>query len=156
LKPTPILITVDGILLVNSEEDNASYVCLIQRKNEPFKDQWCLPGGFVDPGETLENAVTREIEEETGLFMFNPQLFKIQDDPDRDPRDRVVSIVFWSSFNTKAFKMVSANDDAKDSKFIPLQQALDLDLGFDHKQILEDFWKSKRRTLLPKKERAHK
>ena len=86
-KKNPSL-TVDGILI---EYDQ---ILLIQRKNEPFKNIWALPGGFVEYGETVERAIKREFFEETGLFCEIVDIIGIYSDPNRDPRGHTISIVY--------------------------------------------------------------
>ncbi|HRT31038.1 MAG TPA: NUDIX hydrolase, partial [Anaerolineae bacterium] len=71
-------------------------VLLIQRGHPPFKGAWALPGGFVEEGETLEQAARRELQEETGLTDLPLQQLAAFGDPGRDPRGWTVSVVFWS------------------------------------------------------------
>jgi ADP-ribose pyrophosphatase YjhB (NUDIX family) len=150
VKPTPILITVDAIVVVNDPDVDCSKILLVQRQNNPFKNKWCLPGGFVDPGETLEQAVIREVKEETNIDLFKPTLFDILDDVDRDPRGRTISFVFSEFLNSGALKMVQPGDDAKNASWAYLDHDTDF-LGFDHSKVVQRFYKKQRRNLLPKK-----
>ncbi len=67
---------------------------LVKRKNDPFKGYWALPGGFVEYGETVEHAATREMREETGLEICILDIVGVYSDPNRDPRGHVISIAF--------------------------------------------------------------
>ena len=109
---------------------------LIKRKNDPFKDCWALPGGFVDYGETTEDAAVREAKEETSIDVELERLFNVYSDPARDPRRHTVSIVYLAHGN---FDDAKADDDAKDIgvfSFDDLDE--DLDIAFDHRDILNE------------------
>ena len=115
-----IIITVDGNIV------------LIERENEPHG--WALPGGFVDYGETLEAAAVREAKEETGLDLANLKQFRAYSDPDRDPRQHNISIVFTA----EGIGQLMAGDDAAGAKLFPVND-LPKNLCFDHDRILADF-----------------
>ncbi len=119
-------ITVDGIII----RDNR--ILLIKRKNTPRG--WALPGGFVQNGETLENAVQREVKEETGLEYENIEQFKAYSDPKRDPRFHTVTIVFVGT----AKKNPAAASDAKAAKFYSMDK-LPINLVFDHDRIIREY-----------------
>ncbi|RLF60873.1 MAG: ADP-ribose pyrophosphatase [Thermoplasmata archaeon] len=121
-------LTVDGII----REDKK--VLLIKRKKEPFRNMWALPGGFVEYGERVEDAVKREVKEETGLDVKIKRLFGVYSDPDRDPRGHTVSIVFVLEIVGGDLR---GGDDASDARFFPLNSLPDL--AFDHRKILDDF-----------------
>ena len=123
-------ITVDIIVLRNSTE-----ILLIQRLNEPFKDGWALPGGFVDMDETLENAAVRELEEETGLHGIDLKQFKAYSDINRDPRGRTISVVF-SGISNQEYNAV-AGDDAKNVQWFDINDLPEL--AFDHEMIIGEF-----------------
>lgn len=125
--PSPYL-TVDGIIFYKKK------VVLVRRKNSPFKNCFALPGGFVDYGETVENAVIREIKEETGLETKIKNIFGIYSDPGRDPRGHTVTIVYC--LNVVGGELKSGSD-AKNVKLFSLNTLPEL--AFDHKKILEDF-----------------
>ena len=124
---TPKL-TVDGIIIKNNE------ILLIKRKNPPYKNKWALPGGFVEYGEKTEEAVLREIFEETGLKTDVDKLLGVYSDPNRDPRGHNISIVYILK-NCKG-KLISG-DDASDAKFFNINQLPCL--AFDHEIIINDF-----------------
>ncbi|MBC7081461.1 MAG: NUDIX hydrolase [Thermoplasmatales archaeon] len=123
MKPS---IAVDGILI----KDNK--ILLIKRKNEPFKDKWALPGGFVEYGEKVEDAIFREFKEETGMNVRIKKLFGVYSDPNRDPRGHIISIVFLLASDDEPV----AGDDAIDARFFDLNSLPDL--AFDHKKIIEE------------------
>jgi 8-oxo-dGTP diphosphatase len=113
--------------------DEKSRLLLIERQNEPFKDQYALPGGFMDIGETAEDAARRELQEETGIEAGKLYLTGVYSDPGRDPRGHNVSIAFASII--KAAKP-RAGDDA--AKAVWVKNWMKLDLAFDHGQIARD------------------
>jgi ADP-ribose pyrophosphatase YjhB (NUDIX family) len=107
-------------------------IVLIRRKNPPLG--WALPGGFVDCGETLEDAAVREAREETGLDVRLLRQFHSYSDPRRDPRQHTISTVFLA----EAAGQAVAGDDAAE---VGVFSAVNLpdNLAFDHRQILEDY-----------------
>lgn len=125
-------LTVDAIVLALVPY---AQVLLIQRKNPPFQDYWAFPGGFVDVSETVEEAVERELQEETGLRLKNLRQFKTFSAIDRDPRGRTVSVVFIAQLAGEATPLV-AGDDAAAVQWFSLE-ALPA-LAFDHEAILKE------------------
>jgi 8-oxo-dGTP diphosphatase len=111
-------------------------VLLIERRNPPHG--WALPGGFIDYGESAEQAAVREALEETGLAVRLTGLLGVYSDPDRDPRFHTLSVVFTAETDEK--KAPLAGDDAGQAKFFPLD-ALPKDVVFDHRRIVGDFCK---------------
>ncbi|MHA1730134.1 MAG: NUDIX domain-containing protein [Promethearchaeota archaeon] len=101
-------LTIDGLIMFDSGE-----IALIQRGNEPFKDQLVLPGGFVEYGERVEDALVREMKEETNLDVKPKRIVGIYSDPKRDPRGHVVSIAYECEILGGEFQ---AGDDAKNGK----------------------------------------
>jgi len=106
---------------------------LIKRKHQPFKGQWALPGGFVEYGETTEDAVIREMFEETGLKTKIRHLVGVYSDPHRDTRGHTVSVVY--SLEICNGEMKSGND-AADVDFFDVNELPSL--SFDHAQIIKD------------------
>ncbi|MEO0132447.1 MAG: NUDIX hydrolase [candidate division WOR-3 bacterium] len=109
-------------------------VVLVKRKNPPYG--WALPGGYVEYGETVEEAARREVKEETGLTLTSLQQFHVYSRPSRDPRGHTVSVVFTAD----GFGKLIARDDAQEIGLFELNN-LPLDLAFDHREILEDYKK---------------
>jgi len=124
----PCYLTADAILIVGND------VLLVQRKHDPFQGKWGLPGGFVDEGEKVLDAAKRELQEETGVENIPLAQFGAYGDPGRDPRGRIVSIVYWSLLETKPD--ATAADDAADCNWFDLNQLPEM--AFDHAQILAD------------------
>lgn len=122
--------TVDTIV----EKDKG--IVLINRKNPPFG--WALPGGFVNYGESLEEAARRETKEETNLDIKELRQFRAYSSPKRDPRCHTITTVFTARSQGK----LKARDDAKKIKVFRREE-LPQDLAFDHWQILEDYFTSK-------------
>ncbi|PLX92853.1 MAG: NUDIX hydrolase [Desulfuromonas sp.] len=110
-------------------------IVLIERKNEPLG--WALPGGFVDYGESLEQAACREAQEETGLILNNVAQFRAYSAPDRDPRQHNISMVFTA----QGEGVLCGGDDAATAKLFPLDQ-LPEPLCFDHATIIDDYKKA--------------
>jgi 8-oxo-dGTP diphosphatase len=129
-KPRNPFLTVDAIIEINGG------VVLIRRKNPP--PGWAIPGGFVDYGETLEDAVVREMKEETSLDVKLIRQFHTYSDPDRDPRHHTVSTIFIAT----ASGTPRAEDDAADIGIFT-RNNLPEDIAFDHRQILEDYFNKK-------------
>jgi 8-oxo-dGTP diphosphatase len=123
-------LTVDGIVLMNGR------IILIQRKYPPFKMMFALPGGFVEEGETVESAVVREIEEETGLLTSVKKLVGVYSAPDRDPRGHTVSIVYELEIQDGKLK---GGDDALTAETFDLESLPEL--AFDHGKIIKDYLK---------------
>ncbi|WP_372936057.1 NUDIX domain-containing protein [Mariniphaga sediminis] len=135
--PRPAL-TVDALVYV--KETNLVWVLLIQRGQEPFKEKWALPGGFVDMDELLETACKRELLEETGLKVDRMKQFKTFDAVDRDPRHRTISVVFSVELSEK--EKVTGGDDAARAAWFSLNDLPEM--AFDHQKILSEFFKLER------------
>jgi len=129
---TPYL-AVDGIIQLFDREDKFRGIVLIERKNPPLG--LAIPGGFVDVGETVEQAVVREMKEETDLDVEIIRLLGVYSDPRRDPRFHTVSVTFVC----KAYGTPKAKSDAKDVKIFKIEEIPFDRLVFDHKKILMDY-----------------
>ncbi|MFH1311638.1 MAG: NUDIX hydrolase [Candidatus Eisenbacteria bacterium] len=128
------LLTVDMIIVVPGEP--SPRIVLVKRKNPPHG--WALPGGFVDYGETVEEAAIREALEETGLEITIDRQFHSYSEPSRDPRGHMVSVVFLAT----AVGAPKGGDDASEAMaFSP--QDLPRDIVFDHPQIIRDYLNAK-------------
>lgn len=115
-------------------EDGNISVLLIKRKYEPFKGKWAIPGGFVLEKESLEEAVERELKEETGVVInYLEQLYTFGS-ISRDPRNRVVSVAYVGLVRPNAFK-ISASTDADEVQWHNINELPEL--SFDHDIILK-------------------
>ena len=119
-------------------------VVLIERKNPP--DGWAIPGGFVEYGETLEEAAVREAREETGLSVRLKCQMHAYSEPERDPRFHTLSVVFVAGVDGAEGEpgaMPKAMDDAK-SVGVFTEDDLPYPLAFDHAKILGDYFRWRR------------
>jgi 8-oxo-dGTP diphosphatase len=107
-------------------------IVLVRRKNPPHG--WALPGGFVDYGETVEEAAIREAQEETGLKIEIKRQFHSYSEPSRDPRGHMVSVVFLA----RAEGTPKGGDDASEARAFSPDQ-LPEDIVFDHPRIIRDY-----------------
>lgn len=135
-------VTVDAVLL----SDTGVY--LIKRKDGP----WALPGGFVEPGETLSQAMTRELLEECNVFTAREIHRRVYDKPDRDSRSHMITHVFYfheyaGALAENGMRYIQAGDDAEDVRQFTWKEAFKMDLYADHYDIVLDafvFWRSKK------------
>lgn len=126
-------VAVDAIVFGYSKKDGIS-VLLIQRKYEPFKNAWAIPGGFVLEDESLEDAVRRELSEETGVELnYLEQLYTFGE-PGRDPRQRIISVSYFGLVKASQYQELKASTDAENAKWFSIKRIPAL--AFDHKQIL--------------------
>jgi 8-oxo-dGTP diphosphatase len=142
--PTP---TADIILQRDSK------ILMVRRKKDPFKGQLALPGGFINEGETAEEAARREAIEETSLEVEPIEILGVYSDPKRDPRKHIMSTVFVGIIVGGSDK---AGDDAESIEWVELGNIEKQEIAFDHVQILRDykkwktsdgtFWSTKRRN----------
>jgi 8-oxo-dGTP diphosphatase len=119
-------LAVDGIIAYGHR------LVFIRRKNEPYKDMLALPGGFVEADETTEQAVLREIKEETGLNGEILKLVGVYSDPQRDPRGPVVSVCYL----LRATGTCRASSDASEVILLTLKDVPRL--AFDHSAMISD------------------
>lgn len=124
-------VSVDIVVFQNAETETR--VLLIQRLNDPYKDCWALPGGFLDMHETLEEAAIRELREETMLETASMQQLGAFSTVNRDPRGRVISFAFTAQ--TADNSVACAADDAKSLGWFSLNELPEL--AFDHQEILQ-------------------
>lgn len=121
-------LAVDVVVVANR------HVLLVKRASEPFAGRLALPGGFVDSGELLVDAASRELAEETGVLCRSLRFCGLYDDPARDPRGRVVSVGFVGLLDEQV--EVVGGSDAASAQWVDLRE-VGL-LAFDHNQILAD------------------
>jgi len=119
-------VSVDGLVI----RDNK--ILLIKRGRDPFKGFWALPGGYVDWNESTEEAVTREVMEETGLKVSSCELIGVYSSPGRHPK-QVINI----AYKVTATGEPKASDDAEEFCWCSLNE-LPAQLAFDHKKIIGD------------------
>ncbi|RMG99797.1 MAG: NUDIX hydrolase [Chloroflexi bacterium] len=125
-------VTVDVVIFSLVEEDLR--VLLVRRKYDPFAGMWAIPGGFVHPNESLEQAALRELEEETGVTdVYIEQLYTFGD-PDRDPRMRVITVAYFALVPYDAIQHRPGDDAAETGWFSVFNLP---PLAFDHKEIVE-------------------
>jgi len=116
-------------------------VLLVRRGRPPFRGYWALPGGFVELRETVEEAVVRELKEETGLVGRPVGIVGVYSGPDRDPRKPTTSVAYLV---TGRGGRPVGHDDAASAEWVPLAKARPL--AFDHERILADALRTRRRS----------
>ncbi len=127
--------------------DETGRVLLIRRKNPPFQGAYALPGGFVDVGETVEDACRRELLEETGIEGGDLRLIGVYSDPRRDPRGHTVSVAFLADRKAGTSTRPKAGDDAAAAEWVADWRGLAI--AFDHAQILEQAERLRAGAALP-------
>jgi 8-oxo-dGTP diphosphatase len=127
-----MLHAADGIL-----KNNENKIILIQRASETFKGYWALPGGIVEEDETVEETLIRDMKEEAGVQVNPRDILGVFSDPNRDPRGRIITTVFICDYDGKP----KAGSDAGKIKLCTLDEALNLNLAFDHQDILNCYKK---------------
>ncbi len=123
--------TVDAVIIDRDE------VALVKRKFPPFRGQFALPGGFIEKGESKEQAVRREAREETGLEIEIIDRVGVYDDPNRDPRGLVESTAYLCAIKGQN-RELSLSDESTDVIWKRLDELKGRDLAFDHELILKD------------------
>jgi ADP-ribose pyrophosphatase YjhB (NUDIX family) len=146
--------TVDIIIQASSR------ILLVKRKKEPFRECIAIPGGFVNEGETVENAAKREVREETSLDVELIDILGVYSDPNRDPRGHNMSTVFIGKISNvnNGISKAAAADDALELRWIDIEAILEEKFAFDHKSILMDYmkWRESGGTFWSSKERSTK
>lgn len=111
---------------------------LIQRKKWPYEGQWALPGGFCNEDESMYDCARRELQEETGVEDVHMEYLNVYSKPGRDPRGWIISHVFFALVHENLLAKRKAADDAADVRLFPVEEALSMELAFDHKEILQE------------------
>jgi 8-oxo-dGTP diphosphatase len=132
--------TVD--IIIELIDRPARPIVLIERKNLPYG--WAIPGGFIDYGESVETAAIREAEEEVSLQVELIEQLHVYSEPDRDPRQHTLAIVFIAT----ATGTPQAADDAKNLGIFHLGE-IPNNLCFDHERILRDYWRYRHYGIRP-------
>ena len=127
------LVAADSIIV--DEIDGVQHVVLIRRRNPPFQEAHALPGGILDPGETIEECCVREAKEETSLNVEIIKLIGVYSKPGRDPRGHTVSVTYLCK---PVGGKLKAMDDAADARWLKVSHLKDLTFAFDHDQMLVD------------------
>jgi 8-oxo-dGTP diphosphatase len=130
--PRP-MVTVDAVVF--SLSGDKTQVLLVNRGREPYKGMWAVPGGFVDMDEELEDAVARELQEETGLSGVKLEQMRTFGKCGRDPRGRQISIAF-TGIATEGQDKIRPGDDAAKAKWFDIKK-LPGDLAFDHEEMIK-------------------
>lgn len=126
--PDRVALTVDAVIT-----DAHGRVLVMERGTEPFRGSWVLPGGYVDPGETVEQACIREVREELGLDVMLTGLIGIYSEPGRDPRGSVVSIAYRAEVVGGTLTVTA---EARAHRWLEPDEQVPM--GFDHARILAD------------------
>jgi len=126
MKPQTPSLTVDILILFENR------LVLVKRKNPPYQGKFALPGGFVDIGESTENAAARESFEETGLSVEIIKLVGVYSDPQRDPRGHTVSVCYLAKGSGK----LKYGSDAASAE--PFELDSIPELAFDHNKMIND------------------
>ncbi|MGX8693773.1 MAG: NUDIX domain-containing protein [Methanobrevibacter sp.] len=115
-------------------DDEFNFI-LIKRKNNPYKDCWALPGGFVEYGESVETAAIREAKEETNIDVELKDLVNVYSEPNRDPRGHTVTVAYIAKGNMSEMK---ADSDAKEIGIFSAEKLDEINIAFDHAKIIKD------------------
>lgn len=126
-------VTTDCVIF-GYDDQNRCKILLVERMNDPYKGFWALPGGFMDMDETTEACAKRELYEETGVSNVDVEQLYTFSDVDRDPRGRVISVVYYAKVKMSDC-MAVAGDDAANVMWFGLDE-LPM-LAFDHQMIIK-------------------
>jgi len=128
------------VAIISKPEKDNEYILLTKRKVGPYINKWCLPGGHIQENEMAENAVIREVKEETGLD-YLPQFFNYFDEIIPNENIHAVVLIF-NGFSSGT--LIRNNDEVSDAMWVLLNDALKYDLGFQHGEILRKYKSSKK------------
>lgn len=128
--PRPCLSADMAVFRINGNEKE---ILLVLRRNPPYQGMWSLPGGFMEMEETLEETAVRELAEETGLEGIELRQVRAFSGIDRDPRARVVTVLFTGTAGMEHSQVVGG-DDAESAAWFPVNNLPPL--GFDHKEMI--------------------
>ena len=126
-------VTVDALVFTIAED--VLKVALVKRAAEPFKNYWALPGGFIDMKETLEETVKRKLSLKAGYENLYLEQLATFGDPKRDPRTRVITVVYFALTSADNFRSVTS-ESVSDSQLFDVKK-LPPELAFDHKEIIK-------------------
>ncbi len=134
-----IRMTVGALVLQGDE------VLLALRDHDPFSGKWCIPGGHVEFGEHPEDAVKREVQEETGLDLVNPRFFRYCSEYYPEMQWHAVALIFTGSGRGT---LAAQPGEVRELRYVPLKQAAQMDLAFNHQDIIKGYIEGQ--TLSPK------
>lgn len=129
-------LTTDAVIFSTDDVDYEAgqkkvlQVLLVKRRDHPCIGQWALPGGFLNIREPLYKGAQRELGEETNINVFMEQLKTFGDDPDRDPRDRIISVAYMALIDKNSHQVI-ADDDAEDAKWFSIYRSEEVDALID-------------------------
>ena len=132
-------LTVDAV--VTRYENSEIEAIMIKRKYDPWKGRLAFPGGFVEIGENPEDAVLRELKEETSVSGHNPTLFAVHGDPRRDPRQHIVTIFYSIEVDENVVPL--GGDDAAEAMWMPLEKLEQDHVAGDHYDIIKKLRREK-------------
>ncbi len=124
-------VTTDAVVF--GFDGKTLHTLLIERGIEPFKGSWALPGGFLNPGETVEECCRRELHEETNVDGIYLEEFQVFSAINRDPRERVITIAFFALVKKEDYHLI-ASDDAQNAQWFKIDELPPL--AFDHQEII--------------------
>jgi 8-oxo-dGTP diphosphatase len=132
----PVAVTVDLVALTIRDDELCALA--VRRGQAPYAGRWALPGGFVRPGEDLDEAGARELMEETGVPVERLHLEQLASygAPHRDPRMRVITVAYLGL--APDLPLPTAGGDAAGARWAPVSELMTTRLAFDHRQILAD------------------
>lgn len=134
-------VTVNGIIFSYDIAKNQLNLLLIKRKKHPFQNYFALPGGFIEPYESSEKAIIREVKKETNLTIHAQEIEQLYTftNPHRDPRSWVISIAYLVFLSPQQLdnNMVFASNDTNELHIFPISTITTLDIAFDHKNMIE-------------------
>ncbi|MEI6757828.1 MAG: NUDIX hydrolase [Chlorobium sp.] len=120
--------------IITPDDERLDLILLTKRNVPPFKGQWCLPGGHIDDYETAEEAVVREVKEETGLLFREPVFLHFFNELFPEYHFHAVALAFYGKGIGSAELMP---DEVEQISWVPLHEALALPLAFNHNQIVQ-------------------
>ena len=126
-------VTVD--IMICSIRDGCLQALFIKRAEDPYKGFWALPGGFIKIGESLEEAAARELEEETGIMDAYLEQLYTYGEPDRDPRDRIITVAYYALIAADKKIRQEGGTDAEQAAWFPADKLPEL--AFDHANIVQ-------------------
>lgn len=129
---------IHSIVTLLTVEDKKFKVLLVKRKNEPFKDFWCLLGGALYNDETLENGVAREIKEKSGIENVKPMMFKIFSEPNRAKETgyRMIGIAYLALIDSSAINFIKETAKTSDINWFEINNVPNL--AYDHNEVLDE------------------